>query len=191
MLRITSGIFRGRIIQTPSHLNVRPTQAKLRQALFNSLQTRIVGAKVLDLFAGSGALGFEALSCGAEHVTFVEKVRPHAKCIEKNAKLLQVQDRVQILNLSVEVALDQLKRNEPFDLIFVDPPYAEGWELRLLTGGPWEGLLASDGCLCLEWGRQKSVVTELPDQLPFLVKIREKIYGESILTTYLKKVKVD
>jgi 16S rRNA (guanine(966)-N(2))-methyltransferase RsmD len=184
MLRITAGVFRGRSIQTPHHQSTRPTQAKLRQALFNSVQTRIPDARVLDLFAGSGALGFEALSRGASSVVLVEQSKPTAKLIYKNVESLDVKDRVQVLIQSVETSEKQLKPLFPFDVILADPPYAEGWEMKLLMEWPWEASLAPGGIFCLEWGLKKSVISELPDRVPFLVKVREKNYGDSVLTTY-------
>ncbi len=189
MLRLTGGEFRGRQIQTPpeksgSRTTLRPTQARLRQALFNSLQTVIAEARVLDLFGGSGALGFEALSRGAASVVYVEDNRFALKLIEKNAATLQVEDRVTIVSDPVPSCVKRLASHLPFDLVLADPPYAEGWEKRLLEELDWSLLLAPEGHFCLEWGTQKSQVQELPDQTPFLVKVREKNYGDSILTTY-------
>jgi 16S rRNA (guanine966-N2)-methyltransferase len=188
MLRITSGIYRGRMIATPSGNKTRPTQARLRQALLNSLQSDLPGAKVLDLFAGSGALGFESLSRGAERVTFVESARGAAGVIQQNAKILKVESQVSIQIQSVETFLGRLERSHaPFDLIFADPPYEEGWEMKLLERVPWESWLAPGGSFCLEWGIQKSLVQELPERVHCLVKQREKLYGDSVLTTYVRE----
>jgi 16S rRNA (guanine966-N2)-methyltransferase len=184
MLRITGGEFRGRFIQAPANLKTRPTQARLRQALFNSLQHQIADARVLDLFAGSGALGFEALSWGAASVSFVELARPVCQLIEKNADSLGVRDRIRVHCASVDSILPDLKREAPYDLVLADPPYAGGWELKLLENLPWGELLRAGGKFCLEWGVQKSRVAELPESAPFLVKVREKNYGDSVLTTY-------
>jgi 16S rRNA (guanine966-N2)-methyltransferase len=184
MLRLTGGIFRGRVIHTPAQLGTRPTQARLRQALFNSLQAHLEAAKVLDLFAGSGALGFEALSRGAQEVVFVEKAKSASTLIQKNALLLKVTEQVQVLVGSVETVLEKLKRLGPFDLVLIDPPYEEGWELKLLNDWPWETLLSKKGHLCLEWGSQKSQVSELPAEVNSMEKVREKHYGDSVLTTY-------
>lgn len=191
MLRLTGGQFNGRSIQTPAHQTTRPSHAKLRQALFNSIQTRLPGARLLDLFAGSGALGFEALSRGAESVTFVEENRAAIKVIHQNAATLNVKNQIRILSESVESALSRLKTLGPFDLILIDPPYAEGWELKLLGTWPWDVLLTQNGILCLEWGAQKSVISELPDQFPELVKVREKNYGDSMLSTFTRVEKND
>jgi 16S rRNA (guanine966-N2)-methyltransferase len=184
MIRLTGGLFRGRIIHTPAHNSTRPTQARLRQALFNSLQAHTESAKVLDLFAGSGALGFEALSRGAQEVVFVEKAKSATALIQKNATTLKVTEQIKIVSASVETTIEKLKLLGPFDLIFADPPYEEGWEIKLLTLWPWESLLSEQGHLCLEWGSLKSQVSELPDDTNSLEKVREKHYGDSVLTTY-------
>ena len=187
MLRLTGGIFRGQGIQAPKNSGTRPTQAKLRQALFNSLQLYLQDAKVLDLFAGSGALGFEALSRGAQEVVFVEESRTVVKLIEKNSDLLGVREKVHLLGMSVDQAVPKILKSAPFDIVLADPPYQEGWEMKLLTQLPWNELLAEGGRFCLEWGVQKSAVSELPAELPYLEKVREKTYGDSILTTYLRR----
>jgi 16S rRNA (guanine966-N2)-methyltransferase len=191
MLRITSGEFRGRLLKSPKGLLTRPTQARLRQALFNSIQTTIPEAKVLDLFAGSGALGFESLSRGASFVTFVENSRAAIKTIGENARELKVLDRIEILSESVDkVTAQLLGKRSPFDVVLADPPYVDGWEMKMLEElkWPWEELLSEGGMFCLEWGNQKSQVDSLPDKTGFLVKVREKNYGDSVLTTYTRSL---
>lgn len=187
MLRITGGEFRGRFIKTPKNENTRPTQARLRQALFNSIQMRVGRARVLDLFAGSGALGFEALSRGSESVVFVENARAPLHLIAGNAQELKVTDRVKIISDEISETpgfWSKLTALGPFDIVLADPPYADGWEMLLLEKAPWEQLLAPEGIFCLEWGLKKSKIAELPEKFPFLVKAREKKYGDSVLTTY-------
>jgi 16S rRNA (guanine966-N2)-methyltransferase len=164
----------------------------LRQALFNSLQIHIAEARVLDLFAGSGALGLESLSRGASNVVMVEDSRAATKLIEVNARDLGVHSQITLLADSVERAHQELVRLAPFDIILADPPYAGGWEMKLLNDLPWASLLADGGHFCLEWGTQKSKVETLPDEVFHgevfqLVKVREKNYGDSVLTTYQKK----
>lgn len=193
MIRITGGEFRGRTLKTPKGERTRPTQARLRQALFNSIQTQISEARVLDLFAGSGALGFESLSRGAGEVVFVEDARPAVKLIEANARELGVLDRTKILSESVERAQKGLVQFGKFDIVLADPPYTGGWEMKLLEGFPWKDVLSPGGVFLLEWGVQKSQVDTLPNQVFLdasgekpaqLVKVREKNYGDSVLTTY-------
>jgi 16S rRNA (guanine966-N2)-methyltransferase len=186
MIRLTGGLFRGRVIQTPANNSTRPTQSRLRQALFNSIQAHTESARVLDLFAGSGALGFEALSRGALEVVFVEKSKKVTALIEKNASLLKVSGQIHVVTGSVDAVLEKVKSLGPFDLVFADPPYEEGWEFKLLNDWSWESLLSKGGQLCLEWGSQKSQISELPDEVNSLEKVREKHYGDSVLTTYSK-----
>lgn len=191
MLRITGGLFGGRKIHTPPD-GTRPSHAKLRQALYNSLQVDVPGARVLDLYAGAGTLGLEALSRGAESVVFVESSKSVCKLLERNLRELDVQSRSRVYCEKVDQAARLLEELAAqfghFDLVVADPPYASGVELDLVNGvwWSWERLLAPGGKLVLEWGRTKSRFTELPAEAPFLEKVREKTYGDSILTTYVR-----
>lgn len=187
MIRITAGEWKGRSLATPPNLSTRPTQARLRQALFNSIQFAIPGAKVLDLFAGSGALAFEALSRGAAEAVLVENHRGALEAIAKNVRELRVGANLRLLKEDVFKAAPQAARLGPFDFVFADPPYAEGYERRLLDEIRWPELLAPGGHFLLEWGVQKSKIEAVPDETAHLAKIREKVYGDSILTTYRRK----
>lgn len=184
MIRITAGEFRGRALRTPASDATRPSSARLRQALFNSLQARIPDAAVLDLFAGSGALGFEALSRGARAACFVEHKPAVVKLIRQNAQTLGVEDRILVETSDVQRWLRSGAEGGPFDIVVADPPYALGAELEVLEAlqaGPW---LAPESVVVLEWGRLKGKLEELPEQVGLLVKIREKNYGDSTLTSY-------
>lgn len=187
MLRITGGEFRGRFIEAPKGVATRPTQSRLRQAMFNSIQAEVPDATVLDLFAGSGALGFEALSRGAAKAAFVEDARGALRLIEKNARELGVEDRIDIVSEPLPRAWKRVEPLGPFSVVFADPPYAEGWEEKLLRDIPWNAVLSENGLFLLEWGLQKSRISELPGNCGPLVKIREKIYGESVLSTFVKR----
>ena len=122
-LTITGGTLRSRRVSTPSGKAVRPTPARVKEALFSILGPRVHDARVLDLFAGSGALGFESLSRGASHVTFVEKHRPTAEGLRSAAKALGVDERVEVIAAPVERAVHAVAGR--FDLVFADPPYAQ------------------------------------------------------------------
>jgi 16S rRNA (guanine966-N2)-methyltransferase len=127
-MRIISGQYRSRIIEAPPGLNTRPTSGRVREALFSHLQAAILddgfdGLRVLDLFAGSGALGIEALSRGASHVTFVDADPIAARTVRKNLEALRCQ-AADVLEARVPGALARLGQPAPYDLIFVDPPYA-------------------------------------------------------------------
>lgn len=132
-LKIIGGLFKGRPLKTPKGEKTRPTLAIMRKAVFDILQTEIEEAAFLDLYAGSGAMGLEALSRGAKHATFVEANRNAFSCIEENTRLLKVQDQCTLLSYDVLLALKKLaKEKRSYDCIYVDPPYAPGAKLRLL-----------------------------------------------------------
>lgn len=129
MIRIIAGRFKGKAIDVPKK-GTRPTLGALREALFNICQQQIVDATFLDLFAGGGSIGIEALSRGAKHVTFVEKNRLSCKIIENNLQALGATQEGSIVALDVFKALPHLKH--PFSIIFADPPYELGLGDRLL-----------------------------------------------------------
>jgi 16S rRNA (guanine966-N2)-methyltransferase len=121
-LTITGGTLRSRRVPTPPGFAVRPTPARVKEALFSILGSRVAEARVLDLFAGSGALGFESLSRGATHVTFVEKHRPTAAALRAAARELGVDAHVDVIAAPAERAARVLDGR--YDLVFADPPYA-------------------------------------------------------------------
>jgi 16S rRNA (guanine966-N2)-methyltransferase len=132
-LTITGGTLRSRRVPTPPGRGTRPTPARVKEALFSILGARVVDARVLDLFAGSGALGFEALSRGAAHVTFVERHRPTAVALRGSARELGVDANVDVLDAAAESAARTVGGH--YDLVFADPPYAQpypGAALRTL-----------------------------------------------------------
>jgi len=124
-MRITGGIYRGRILKVPEGIEVRPTQDRVREALFNILMHDIAGARFLDLFAGSGAVGLEALSRGASSVTFVEQNARHISFIRSNAAMLKVVP--EIVSADAYLYLSAFS-GTPFDIAYADPPYALGEE---------------------------------------------------------------
>ncbi|HEY4831888.1 MAG TPA: 16S rRNA (guanine(966)-N(2))-methyltransferase RsmD [Waddliaceae bacterium] len=125
MLRIIAGSCKNRQILIPKGSQTRPTSNMLREALFNICQTYIEGACFLDLYAGSGAMGIEALSRGAAHAAFVDASRESISCIKNNVQLLQLESQSEILSVPVEMALKKfLKLERKFDIIYADPPYS-------------------------------------------------------------------
>jgi 16S rRNA (guanine966-N2)-methyltransferase len=148
-LRIIGGLFRGRILKSPKGNQTRPTTGRLREAVFNICSNWIEDARVLDLFAGSGAIGFEAISRGALFTTFVEKNKNAVQCIRENTMLLKIEPQVQILFLDAKKALTKL--SSPFDIIYIDPPY-EKEVPDLIDTILKKNLLAPRGTLFLEEG---------------------------------------
>lgn len=123
MIRIITGKYGGRHLVTPDGLDVRPTSDRVKTALFNILGDWIEEKRVLDLYAGVGSIGFESLSRGAKHVTFVEKNSISQRCINENAKMLSVQDSIILMKADVKIWLERSHSN--YDLIYIDPPYKE------------------------------------------------------------------
>ena len=162
ILRIIGGRHRGRRLRFPAGVEIRPTPDRVRETLFNWLQPRIAGARVLDLFAGSGALGLEALSRGAGHATFVERDRRAAAAIETLAREWQETTA----DVACADALDWLARPRgglpPFDIVFLDPPYDAqllGTAAANLATHDW---LAPDARIYLET-RARDAMPALPD----------------------------
>lgn len=147
-LILTGGTLRSRRVSAPSGRAVRPTPARVKEALFSILAPRIPDARVLDLFAGSGALGFEALSRGAAHVTFVESHRPTALVLERTARDLAVVDRSRIIVALAERAIARLAG--PFDVIFADPPYAQPFPADVFAALQARGVLAAHALIVYE-----------------------------------------
>ncbi len=160
-MRIIGGAWRGRSVEAPPGQSTRPTADRVRETLFSMLASRLGSfedLRVADLFAGSGALGLEALSRGATSAVFVESDAKAAAAVKRNAEKLGAADRVRIIGGS---ALS-LPRWEPFDLIFADPPYAPGSASAVVHSVVNAGWLARGGWLSVETQRGDTVD---PDEL--------------------------
>ena len=158
MLRIISGSLRGRAIRTPAGRGTRPTASRVREAVFDVIAHHpthslpVEGARVLDLFAGSGALGIESLSRGASHACFVERDRRAAEGLRRTLRELGLADRARVVPLAARAAIDLLAAEpEGFDLLLLDPPYAAVEETEdLLRAISTSTLLARPSLLVLE-----------------------------------------
>jgi 16S rRNA (guanine966-N2)-methyltransferase len=131
-MRIVAGEFRGRRLHVPGDRRVRPTADRVREAWFSILGDQLVGARVLDLWAGSGALGLEALSRGAKHVQFVERRRNSLAILRRNVATLDVEDRVTVVRGDAVRHVREL-RQEAVDIAFADPPYGSDDAALLVT----------------------------------------------------------
>ena len=182
-MRIISGIYRGRQLKSPPSAQTRPTSDRLRETLFNVLAPRIEGVRFLDLCAGTGAVGIEALSRGAEHVTFVDKSRKMCALIEANTSALGIDKKdYDIVNAD---ASDYLRRHakkerEPFFIIFFDPPYSSDYSLVNLISDTGGQLLTDDGVLIVEHYKKK----DLPVEVGSLKCYRTLKQGDSVLSFY-------
>jgi 16S rRNA (guanine(966)-N(2))-methyltransferase RsmD len=180
-MRIIAGEFRGRVIKSPPDSRTRPTSDRLRETLFNILAPRIEGARFLDLCAGSGAIGMEAASRGASHVTFVDRSRKACALIEENLDRLNIpEDQTDIHALSAENFVGR-KHAQGWDIVFYDPPYENDYALVLFEfGSPENALLRQDGVVIAEH-HTKNI---LPDAAGLLRRWRILKQGETSLSFY-------
>ncbi|MFY9618947.1 MAG: 16S rRNA (guanine(966)-N(2))-methyltransferase RsmD [Pyrinomonadaceae bacterium] len=182
-MRIIAGKFRGRQLKSPPSAQTRPTSDRLRETLFNVLAPRIEGARFLDLCAGTGAVGIEALSREAEHVTFVDQSRKMCSLIEANTSALGIDEKeFEIVNADASEYLRRHAKKErvPFGLIFFDPPYASDYSLVNLISDTGGQLLTDDGVLIVEHHKKKA----LPHEFGSLKCYRVLKQGDSVLSFY-------
>lgn len=177
MLKITGGEHRGRNLRAPAGLGTRPTASKVREALFNILGPAVVGARLCDLFAGSGALGLEALSRGAEFVLFVERSLPVIKVLRANIEHLGLEDRAKVFRADAAAAGPSLAGFGQFDLVLADPPYEKGFVNPLVGLVCRTHLLRPGGLLVVEHSP-----AERPGEAPDLTVCDRRVYGQTELT---------
>ena len=182
-MRVIAGSLKGRRLKPPAWEGLRPTSDKLRGTLFNILASRIAGARVVDAYAGTGAMGIEAISRGASAVTFIERdVRAQA-LIAENLARCGIATGYTIVGFDAVRAFESLGQAGRFDIVLLDPPYAlgdnENVEMKrtLAAAG---ALLATDGLLILEHARR----IPPPDAAGRLARSRDVVSGDSALTFY-------
>jgi len=179
-MRITGGILRGRVLKATPGLKVRPTSDKTRQAIFNILMNDIAGARVLDLFAGSGAMGIEALSHGAEDAVFIEVGRAQVNVIRTNLKTMGLEGEVIAGDYKTSSrALGTAGRN--FDIIFADPPYQDFAPLEIIDTVLQYSLLAPGGLLIIEHKSGQETATER------MWLIKQRRFGQTEVSFYGEK----
>ena len=179
-MRIIAGAFRGRRLRAPKSNRIRPTIDSVREAVFNMIAREVPGARVLDLFAGTGAMGLEALSRGAHFCFFVDKSAEAVSLIRENVQLCAAQDRSRIIQGPVASAIRRLgSENELFDLIFMDPPYGKGYIEKTLE---IVGAVARNDALVIA----EHHIKDKPPMVPVLVwqKDRERRYGDTLISVY-------
>ncbi len=180
-LRIIGGEYRSRLLKTPSGRNTRPTRAMVREAVFDILQGVCPGARVLDLFSGSGAMGFEALSRGAVSAVFCDADREAAETVRANTLLLDLGPRSLILHMGWQAALKcQAEAGRRFDLIFLDPPYGQKPD-EVLERIAETDLLDTDGLIILE--HSAAIRPGIPDAFSLF---RYRAYGATALSILSK-----
>ena len=185
-MRIAGGTYSGRLIQAPKGPGIRPTLDQVRQALFNLLGERVAGAKVLDLFSGSGALGIEALSRGAAHVTFVDRSGFCVRAIAENLKSIGVEpSRCQVIRSEAVAAIRRLE-GRSFDGVLLDPPYGADLAIKSLNALSRYAIVASSGWVVAEHDKRDSLPPLTEGKEARLVLQRQERYGDTVLSIYEK-----
>jgi len=179
-MRIIAGSARGRTLKGPRGPGLRPTADRVRESLFNILGQWLDGLAVLDLFAGTGALAFEALSRGAARAVLVDSGREAIALCRQNARALGMEERAQIVAGAVEKRTLEPLARPAFDLVFADPPYAAATPQEVLELVEGAGLLAPGGRLVLEHDRRR----EAPASFGHLRRSDERRFGDSVVSFY-------
>jgi len=179
-MRVITGKARGVQLKTPEGLLTRPTADKVKEACFSIINFDIPGAKVLDLFGGTGQLGIEALSRGAESAVFVDAREDACKLIRENLKRTKMEQQGRVIRSDY---MDYLKRcKEKFNIIFLDPPYAEVFLENALKRITEIDILQSNGIIITE----RPLGKELPWEFEGYIRSKDYKYGKILLTIYRK-----
>ena len=177
-MRVIGGTARGVRLVAPKGEKTRPTADRVKESLFNILGGRPQGAQVLDLYAGSGSLGIEALSRGAARAVFVEADRRCAEIVRENLRRAKFDDRAEVLAARVPLPPPLRRRLGRYDLIFLDPPYERGEVARALRWIEEEELFAPGGWVVVE----RSAKEDIPSDLTKLVPLGERAYGGTVIS---------
>ena len=184
-MRVIAGMYRSRPLAAPRGAKTRPTSDRLRETLFNILAPRIVGAQFVDLYAGTGAVGIEALSRGAEHAYFAERAAPALAAIRANLNSLGIQSGYTLEPRGAAALLEQLASSgNAVDVVFLDPPWEADAEyaatLKFLGSGRGAAVLAPGGLVIAEHSSRK----ELAKDYGRLIQTRTLTQGDAALSFY-------
>ena len=179
-MRVITGIARGVALKTPSGMETRPTSDRVKEALFSMIQFEVEGRRVLDLFAGTGQLGIEALSRGAASAVFVDASRDAANLVRENLRRTRLTDCARIVRRDSIAYLRSC--HDKFDLILLDPPYAQKLLENALRQISEIDILSDRGIIICERPSEKSVL----DPVPGLTLDRERRYGGTLISLYRK-----
>ena len=179
-MRVITGKARGTVLKTPEGLTTRPTADRVKEALFSVIQFDIPGAKILDLFGGTGQLGIEALSRGAQSAVFVDEQESACRLIKENLKRARFENLSHVIRADYSVYLKSC--TEKFDIIFLDPPYAEVFlenSLKMITE---IDILQSGGIIVTERPAEKDLLLNFPG----FSRSKDYKYSKTIVTIYHK-----
>lgn len=179
MLRIIAGDAKGRPIRSLPGRETRPTSGRVKESLFNIIGSDVISTAVLDLFAGTGSLGLEALSRGADRAVFIDREKRCARLIKQNLASLGFHDRGRVSAASLPQAVEHL-RGKRFQLVFIDPPYGRGLAVPVLETIDKVGILAGSGLVAVEHSSRE----ELPEQVGGLSLRDRRSYGDTALSFY-------
>ena len=183
-MRVVSGQCKGRALKAVPGSTTRPTTDKVKESLFNIIGPYFQGGKVLDLFAGSGGLGIEALSRGMDSAVFVDKEFKAVSTVRANLEACNLTDRAEVYKNDADRALKAIvKRELSFDLILLDPPYKKQKLESVLTTIVENQLLNQDGVIVCEHGHD----VELPDKVSSLIRWKHEKYGTIQISIYIKE----
>lgn len=181
-MRIITGKAKGCKLKAPKGMLTRPTADRVKESLFNILGAEVLEAKVLDLFAGTGNLGLEALSRGAVEAVFVDQNAESISIIKENAAHTKLIDKVEMMKSDVFLALRRLSRAEKrFDLLFCDPPYSKGLAQEVLSALDEIDILADGAVIVVEHDRKDDMAVMLHN----IVLKRSQTYGSTVVSFFI------
>jgi 16S rRNA (guanine966-N2)-methyltransferase len=180
-MRVIAGVHRGRRLLGPKGQAIRPTSDRVKEALFSILGARTMGARVLDLYAGTGSIGIEALSRGAAHVTFVETDRAALRLVQSNIEQCGFEPAARICSCEVsEFFRREADPSFPYDIVFCDPPYRSTPDFIAVMNEWDRRWLTDDAVVILEHGRKE----QIPSILGPLSQVKRYGYGDTALTRF-------
>ena len=185
MPRVVSGNARGTVLDTVKGLKTRPTADKVKEAVFSSLSTRLSGARFLDLFSGTGQIGIEALSRGADSAVFIDQSRDSVRCITKNLQKTHLEEKASVIMADAHAGILRQKGGRPFDLVYMDPPYDEAISFFHMAGSLLlqHQLLADDAVVLLEHR-----ATDVPDSFVMNLKLKRSCKYGTIMVSFYERV---
>ncbi|MDD6920283.1 MAG: 16S rRNA (guanine(966)-N(2))-methyltransferase RsmD [Eubacteriales bacterium] len=178
IMRVITGKYRGRRLESPWNDETRPTSDKVKEALFSILQMDIDGAVFCDVFAGSGGIGIEALSRGAQECYFIEASNEACKLLSGNIKKCEIEEPYQVLKGDFRAGLNRIGKK--IDILFMDPPYENDLEIEALEIIASEEIMSENGIIVVEHSNH----TVLPEEIGRFSKYKSKKYGKIALSFY-------
>jgi 16S rRNA (guanine(966)-N(2))-methyltransferase RsmD len=180
-MRIIAGKYKRRLIEFPKIGSTRPMQDRVKESIFNILTEKCMGAKVLDLFSGSGSMGLEAFSRGAKEVTFIDANKICIDVIKRNIRTLDIESGFSVVKSDVLKAIGRLgQEDKVFDLIFLDPPYHHGLIEKSLIEIEGCGIITNSGLIVAHHFKKETV----PEEIGSLRLVRQNLYGDKLISFY-------